>query len=696
MADTQTDTAVAVRDPQAAPAADPAAPGATVVVKDAHVKYRVYHDRDLGLREMVTNKFQRREHSHIHALKGVSFTAYHGEAIGIIGRNGTGKSTLMRAIAGSLPVTQGSIEASSQPVLLGVSAALNGNLTGRRNILVGGLALGLRRSQVSELVDPIIEYSGLEEAIDRPLRTYSSGMRARLQFAISTAVRPEILLIDEALAVGDADFKDRSHERITELRESAGPVFLVSHSLSEIRKTCTRVLWFDLGELIMDGDPVEVTQAYREAVNTASSTGQLPRPVPGRGGVLTLDRFTLSNFTVPGSQRDTRNFLVQVAGSYGEKHPIGFGEAQPRGSHTGDNEHSWAFAQDACDDLVGRKLPVTSAREAVRSVTEVMADLSELAYDRAGDDQRKPFRGTRAGIEAALLDTVARAMQIPLVELLGQQHEAVQHAGIQVKFPQDLERARTALEKRTERYPVTRLIGSGSVDEDVAFMELASQINSDHKADKPLWIQFRRTMNRETASAFVGAVASAMANSTCTDRVIIEQPVGAQYGDYLPVLQREADEACLRLAPYRALDLRIMASDSVWDIHDIRRLNKQGGCRALIVRPARSGGLLPALKLAREALKHNPDTLMAVGALPMIADVASWTLRHFALAMPRIDLYTGVPPQVPADQRLTDPVVTRAEGMRLLIDTDDPGIGAQLLPDRLAPYVQAQVEIPQP
>src|SRR5690625_3544747 len=606
MADTQTKAAVAVRDREPVPDDSAESPGVTVMVKDAHVKYRVYTDRNYGLRDVFTNKFQRRESTFIHALKGVSFTAYHGEAVGVIGRNGTGKSTLMQAVAGSLPVTEGVIQASSQPVLLGVSAALNGNLSGRRNIYIGGLALGLRRAQVDELVEPIIEFSGLSEAIDRPLRTYSSGMRARLQFAISTAVRPEILLIDEALAVGDEDFKQRSHERITDLRESAGTVFLVSHSLSQIRKTCTRVLWFDTGELIMDGDPDEVTEAYSEALNAGGDDGQLPRTAPRRG-VVTLKRFDLTDFAVPASQRGTRNILVQAHAQTGSEQQVGLGEAQPRGRHTGDGEHSWEFAQDACDELVGRSLPVTSPRDAIRGVGEVMADVSELAYDRADDEQRKPFRGMRAGIEAALLDTVARAMGIALVGLLGQERASVQHAGIQVKFPEDLQRARTALIRRTARYPVTLLIGSGSVADDVSFMEMATQINREHNADKPLWIQFGRFMNRATASEFVEAIAEAMANNTCTDRVIVEQPIGPQYADHLPVLQQQADEACLRLAPYRALDVRIMPSDSVWDRHDVRRVNRQGGCRALLVRPSRAGGMLPALKLAQDALNHNPD-----------------------------------------------------------------------------------------
>lgn len=251
---------------------------ATVFVDGAHVTYRVYEDRRQGLRHIVANRMKPRPNVKIHALKGVSFTAGRGEIIGVLGSNGSGKSTLMRAIAGALPVTEGAIYASSQPMLLGVGSALKPNLSGWRNIVIGGLALGLRGHQIDDMMDDIIEFSGLRDSIDRPMRTYSSGMRARLQFAISTSVAPEILLLDEALAVGDEDFKQRSHARIRELQEAAGTVFLVSHSLDEIRRTCGRALWLDKGVLVEDDEPRAVIKAYkshlakRDPVREAATT----------------------------------------------------------------------------------------------------------------------------------------------------------------------------------------------------------------------------------------------------------------------------------------------------------------------------------------------------------------------------------------------------------------------------------------
>jgi len=247
-----------------------------VVVQDAHVTYQVYEDRRAGLRHFVAEGFKPRLQREIHAVRGISFTAHAGEAVGVIGPNGSGKSTLLRALAGLLPVTSGAVYARSQPALLGVGAALKPALSGRRNIIIGGLALGVPRQEIARRFDEIVEFSGLQDSIDLPMRTYSSGMRARLHFAIATSVTPEILLIDEALAVGDQEFKERSLERIRELQAQAGTVFLVSHGLGEIARTCSRVLLLQHGRLVEDGPPREVIQAYK------AGRGESGRPSGGR------------------------------------------------------------------------------------------------------------------------------------------------------------------------------------------------------------------------------------------------------------------------------------------------------------------------------------------------------------------------------------------------------------------------------
>lgn len=243
-----------------APATEATTPA--VVAEDIHVTYRAYEQRRAGFRSLISSGLRSRSYREVHAVRGVSLTAWPGEVIGVVGPNGSGKSTLLAAIAGLLPTTQGTVYARSQPALLGVGAVLQPALSGRRNILLGCLALGMGRKEADQRVDEIIEFAGLGDFINLPMRTYSTGMRARLQFAIATSVAPEILLIDEALAVGDKDFKRRSAERLAELRATAATVFLVTHSTQEVRNIATRALWLEQGSIVEQGPVDHVVDAY--------------------------------------------------------------------------------------------------------------------------------------------------------------------------------------------------------------------------------------------------------------------------------------------------------------------------------------------------------------------------------------------------------------------------------------------------
>lgn len=234
----------------------------TVVVDDLNVVYKVRGSgRSASLRRLLGKGKGIKE---VHAVRGISFTANHGEAIGLVGKNGSGKSTLLRVIAGLIPPTSGSVFTDAQPSLLGVNAALVGGLTGTRNIELGCLALGMSKKEVARRFDSIVKFSGLGEFIDLPMNAYSSGMGARLRFAIAASISHDILLIDEALATGDAEFRARSEERIAQLREQAGTVILVSHSLGSILQTCDRTIWVDQGKIVMDGGTEEVVNAYND------------------------------------------------------------------------------------------------------------------------------------------------------------------------------------------------------------------------------------------------------------------------------------------------------------------------------------------------------------------------------------------------------------------------------------------------
>jgi teichoic acid transport system ATP-binding protein len=248
----------------------------TIIVDDVHIIYRIHGPNQKGQDSMLQSakRIITRTKSpairEVHAVKGVSFVAYQGEAVGLIGSNGSGKSTLLRAIAGLLPANQGKVYVAGQPSLLGVNAALMSDLSGERNVVLGLLAMGMPLAEVRKRTREIIDFSGIDDNGDfssLPMRTYSSGMSARLRFAISAAKNHDVLMIDEALATGDAQFRRKSEERIRELRSGAGTVFLVSHSMGSIKDTCDRTIWLERGLIRMDGPTDEVCDAYEAFMN---------------------------------------------------------------------------------------------------------------------------------------------------------------------------------------------------------------------------------------------------------------------------------------------------------------------------------------------------------------------------------------------------------------------------------------------
>jgi teichoic acid transport system ATP-binding protein len=243
-----------------------------VIVDDVHVIYKVYASgKRVTKGQSKSGIFSKTSNlREVHAVKGVSFTVYEGESIGIIGSNGSGKSTLLRAISGLTPIDGGSVYAIARPTLLGVGGALLPNISGERNILLGGMAMGESRKDMQQAVDEIAAFAGLEEFIDLPMRTYSSGMAARLKFAIAAYRDHDILIVDEALSVGDKQFQNRSEARMRQLRENAGTVFLVSHAMESILETCNRVIWLEKGLIRMDGNPKKVVAAYSQYMNEIS------------------------------------------------------------------------------------------------------------------------------------------------------------------------------------------------------------------------------------------------------------------------------------------------------------------------------------------------------------------------------------------------------------------------------------------
>ncbi|MBP51983.1 MAG: teichoic acid ABC transporter ATP-binding protein [Opitutae bacterium] len=199
-------------------------------------------------------------------LSEINLTIQKGEIIGIIGRNGSGKSTLLRTIAGIYKPDSGWIGIDGQTSLLaGVGVGMNKDLTGRENIHLYGSMLGHERSYMDSMMEEIIQFSELQEFIDEPLRTYSSGMKARLGISVATAVKPDILLIDEVLGVGDPGFKKRSQQRIRDMMDDSNTVILVSHSFGLLKEICSRMIMMEKGKMKCIGTPDEVIGAYHEA-----------------------------------------------------------------------------------------------------------------------------------------------------------------------------------------------------------------------------------------------------------------------------------------------------------------------------------------------------------------------------------------------------------------------------------------------
>lgn len=196
------------------------------------------------------------------ALDDVSFEAYQGDAIGVIGTNGSGKSTLMSIVTGLVKPTSGRMVTVGEASLLAVGLGLNGFLTGRENIKYKCLILGYDKAQIDEITRLSIEFADVGDFIDRPLRTWSSGMRMRLGFAVSTFLDPDILVIDEALAVGDAVFAEKCRYKISEFRKADKTIFIVSHSAGGIKRFCDKTLWLDKGKLVDYDETNKVFDEY--------------------------------------------------------------------------------------------------------------------------------------------------------------------------------------------------------------------------------------------------------------------------------------------------------------------------------------------------------------------------------------------------------------------------------------------------
>lgn len=240
-----------------------------IEVQDVTMRFRMANDRVNSLKEFLVQrlrgKLQFREFT---ALNHVSFDVNRGEVVGLIGHNGAGKSTILKIISGILKPTEGHVTVRGGVVpMLELGSGFDFDMTGRENVFLNGAIMGYSESFLEERFNEIVEFSELKQFIDVPLRNYSSGMVARLAFAVAVLVEPEILIVDEVLAVGDAEFQEKSKRRMMELMGGGTTVLFVSHSLGQIRELCDRVVWIEQGNLIAFGETEEICNRYESSLN---------------------------------------------------------------------------------------------------------------------------------------------------------------------------------------------------------------------------------------------------------------------------------------------------------------------------------------------------------------------------------------------------------------------------------------------
>lgn len=235
-----------------------------IKVENVCMTYKMSYDRIKSIKEyLMTFVKGKLKYEEFHALRNVSFEVSKGEVVGIIGRNGAGKSTILKVISGILKPTKGTVTIGGNIVpMLELGSGFDHDLTGRENIFLNGAILGYSKDFLLDKYDEIVEFSELGKFIDVPIRNYSSGMLMRLAFSIATVVNPEILIVDEILAVGDDKFQAKSKARMLELMSGGTTVLFVSHSLSQIREMCNKVVWLENGSVKMVGDTKSICDEY--------------------------------------------------------------------------------------------------------------------------------------------------------------------------------------------------------------------------------------------------------------------------------------------------------------------------------------------------------------------------------------------------------------------------------------------------
>lgn len=246
----------------------------TVVAENVTKMFKMYTKQSDKFKDLITGKSHAKK---FYALKGVSFKVEAGDSVGLIGLNGSGKSTLANIIGGISSPTFGKLAVNGNPTLISVGAGMNNQLTGRENIYYKGLLIGLDKKQIEELMEKIIDFADIGGFIDQPIKVYSSGMKSRLGFAIAINIDPDILIVDEALSVGDPSFADKCLNKMNEYRKKNKTIFFVSHSLPQVKQFCNKALWLEYGVKKAYGTIEDVLPMYERFINMYNKMSQAER-----------------------------------------------------------------------------------------------------------------------------------------------------------------------------------------------------------------------------------------------------------------------------------------------------------------------------------------------------------------------------------------------------------------------------------
>ena len=417
---------------------------------------------------------------------------------------------------------------------------------------------------------------------------------------------------------------------------------------------------------------------------------------------LVIDRVHPIEYTMPlkrpygtarGVTRASTSFLIRMHATTDAGAVIGIGEAQPRRKLTGDvnTDTAWQFFKDAAASLVGSKLDIGTPNTALSSVRAAMARLQELATANSGATNRqKPFRGCLLGLEVALLDLASRTLNISIAELLGIQRDTVTITVRTLSTQNSKAQFQKKAARQSAIYPMIRVKGKGHTGDDLDLLRLIHEATTSADHARPIWMDLNEGFDVPAAESFIHHLVGDIRTGRLPEVITLEQPVPHGVTGQLPRLQRLADELT---ASTGIGDIRIMPDESIWDLDDLEQLHSHGGCRAINIKTAKAGGILPSLDLARRAVEINPDTHICIGGMVGTSDITTWSLINLAKALPRLDYITAVPPSNVVE-RFSSPLTNLSPDSTIHENSPDPGLGARLAYQRLIPYIRRHAWYP--